>query len=100
VLHWGPEKFPKTSRPANTPRNAKTERSEVSARSSEASVLNPRSQEKTMEFNLEEAIPVLERTPAVLSALLDELPSILSDATERCASMNITSRGQTQLNCN
>jgi len=27
-----------------------------------------------MDFNLEEAIPVLERTPVVLSALLDELP--------------------------
>ena len=27
-----------------------------------------------MDFTLEEAIPVLERTPAVLSALLDELP--------------------------
>ncbi len=27
-----------------------------------------------MEFNLEEAIPLLERTPVVLSTLLDELP--------------------------
>ena len=27
-----------------------------------------------MDFNLEQAIPVLERTPMVLSALLDELP--------------------------
>ena len=30
--------------------------------------------ERKMDFKLEEAIPVLERTPAVLSALLDELP--------------------------
>ena len=27
-----------------------------------------------MDFNLDEAIPILERTPATLSALLDELP--------------------------
>jgi uncharacterized damage-inducible protein DinB len=30
--------------------------------------------EKEMDFKLDQAIPVLERTPAVLSALLDELP--------------------------
>jgi len=35
-----------------------------------------------MEFKLEEAIPVLERTPEVLSALLDELPERWTRARE------------------
>jgi hypothetical protein len=35
-----------------------------------------------MEFRLEEAIPVLERTPAVLLALLDELPEKWTHARE------------------
>ena len=35
-----------------------------------------------MEFNLEEAIPVLERTPAVLSALLAEIPERWADSRE------------------
>jgi uncharacterized damage-inducible protein DinB len=35
-----------------------------------------------MEFKLEEAIPVLERTPAVLLALLDELPDRWAGARE------------------
>ena len=35
-----------------------------------------------MEFILEEAIPVLERTPAVLSALLEDLPNAWIDARE------------------
>jgi len=38
--------------------------------------------ERKMEFRLEEAIPVLERTPAVLSALLDELPERWTRARE------------------
>src|SRR6202521_333524 len=36
-----------------------------------------------MEFKLEEAIPVLERTPAVLSALLGDLPDRWLRARER-----------------
>ena len=35
-----------------------------------------------MEFILEEAIPVLERTPAVLSALLEDVPEAWLDARE------------------
>jgi len=35
-----------------------------------------------MEFNLEEAIPVLERTPAVISALLEDIPERWADARE------------------
>lgn len=35
-----------------------------------------------MEFNLEEGIPVLERTPAVLSALLEDIPERWADARE------------------
>ncbi|HMH84651.1 MAG TPA: DinB family protein, partial [Gemmatimonadaceae bacterium] len=31
-------------------------------------------QERDMDFNLDEAIPVLERTPALLTTLLDDLP--------------------------
>jgi hypothetical protein len=31
-------------------------------------------QEREMDFNLDEAIPVLERTPALLTTLLDDLP--------------------------
>ena len=33
-----------------------------------------RAQGDSMDFDLDEAIPILERTPAVLSTLLDELP--------------------------
>ena len=35
-----------------------------------------------MEFRLDEALPVLRRTPAVLRALLTELPAAWTDATE------------------
>jgi uncharacterized damage-inducible protein DinB len=38
--------------------------------------------EMRMQFRLEDAIPILERTPRVLSALLDELPTGWIDARE------------------
>jgi hypothetical protein len=43
---------------------------------------SPRHRETKMEFILEEAIPVLERTPAVLSALLEDVPDAWVDARE------------------
>jgi uncharacterized damage-inducible protein DinB len=42
----------------------------------------PLHQGEQMEFNLEEAIPVLARTPAVLSALLEDLPKSWIGARE------------------